>query len=161
MPKRKNNKNQKGISMPEIMASITIMAVLAGTGVTSAVNQINSTKVTATMDEMKSISQALADYHGDHPGSTTTIATLLTQKYLAKGFTSAPQTSLKTNLKEDAWGSAYRFTAPSIDAKNVYLEGKLESAGSDGTFDDDPTTASYDESADNITMNLEPMIAGD
>ncbi len=161
MQKDKKNKNQKGISMPEIMASITIMAVLAGTGVKSAVNQVNSTRLIATMDEMRSISQALDEYHIDHPGSTTTITTLVTQKYLAEGFTSAPQTSLKTNLKEDAWGIAYRLTAPSIDTKGVYLKGKLESAGANGIFDDDPATTSYNEADDNITLVLEPMIASD
>lgn len=161
MQKCKKNKNQKGISMPEIMASITIMAVLAGTGVKSAVSQINITKITATMDEMKAIGQAFDEYHIDHPGSTTTIATLLTQKYLAEGFTSAPQISLETNLKKDAWGVAYRLTAPSVDQTGVYLKGKLESAGANGIFDDDPATASYDEKADNITLILEPMIASE
>jgi type II secretory pathway pseudopilin PulG len=161
MQEDKKNRNQKGISMPEIMASITIMAILAGTGVKSAVNQVNSTRLIATMDEMASISRALDEYHIDHPGSTTTITTLVTQKYLAEGFTSAPETSLKTNLKKDAWENDYRLTSPLVDQSGVYLKGKLESAGADGIFDDDSTTTSYDETDDNITLMLEPMIAGD
>ena len=158
MTKQKNHKKQKGFSLFEITASITIMAILAGTGVISAVNQINSAKIIATMDEMKSISQALVVYHNDHPGDTvSTITTLVTQKYLTKGFTSAPQTSLKTDWKKDAWGKEYRFTAPSVDAKGVYLEGQLTSAGADGVFDDNPATTIHEDD-DNITIVIEPKL---
>ncbi|MFH1713397.1 MAG: prepilin-type N-terminal cleavage/methylation domain-containing protein, partial [Candidatus Jacksonbacteria bacterium] len=55
----KRLKKKRGISMPEIMASIAVMSILAGTGIVSAVNQINQARVVATMDEMKSISTAL------------------------------------------------------------------------------------------------------
>lgn len=152
-------KNIRGISMPEVMASITVMAVLAGTGVTSAVNQISRSRIIATMDEMKSISLALDQYHQDNPGNTiSTITTLVTYNYLTEGFTQAPDSDLKTDWKEDAWGNPYKLTPPSIDADGDYLRGSLESAGPNGIMTDDSTTTSVNEAADNIKITLEPMI---
>ena len=151
--------------MPEIMASIAVMSILAGTGIVSAVNQINQARVVATMDEMKSISTALMDYHKDHPGDTIStigsINTLVREGYLAQGFTAAPDTDLKTDWKEDAWGNSYKLLAPSIENDGDYIRGSLESAGADGKLTDDPLTAGYDETDDNIKITLEPMIASD
>ena len=145
--------------MPELMAGISIMAILAGTGATSAVNQINKAKLVATMDEMKSISEALAEYHKDYPGDTiSTITTLVTKGYLAEGFTQAPDTDLETDWKEDAWGNSYTLSAPSVDSDGDYIRGYLESAGSDGVLTDDTATSNRDEDDDNIRITLEPMI---
>jgi type II secretory pathway pseudopilin PulG len=147
--------------MPELLAGISIMAILAGTGVSSAVNQINHAKITATMDEMMSISKALMEYQNDNPGTTiTTITTLVSQEYVSEGFTQAPDTALKTNWKEDAWGNSYILTPPSIDGSGKYTRGSLESSGADGILADDPLTASYNESDDNIKISLDPMITG-
>lgn len=153
-------KKQQGISMPEIMASITIMAVLAGTGVTNAVGQVGRAKLIATMDEMKSIRDALMTYQQDHPGDTiSTITTLITYDYLTKGFTDAPDSDLETNWKEDAWGNSYRFVPPYIDDGD-YERGSLTSGGPDGEIDDDPDTLDYDETDDNIVIALEAIVGG-
>jgi len=162
LTKLKKIKNQRGISMPEIMAGITIMTILAGTGVASAVNQINKAKLASTMDEMKAISQALAHYHADYPGGTiSTITTLVSEGYLSEGFTDAPDTDLETDWKEDAWGNDYRLVKPFVDVDGDYKRGSLESAGSGGELLDNPDTADYDESDDNIKITIEPMIASD
>ena len=145
--------------MPELMAGITIMAVLAGTGVTSAVNRINHARVVATMTEMKAISEALMAYHENNPGDTiSTITTLVTKGYLAKGFTDAPDTDLETDWGEDAWGNDYELTPPFVDVDGDYEPGSLESAGADGELKNLEGTG-WDESKDNIKITLEPMIA--
>ena len=154
-------KNQQGISMPEIMAGITIMAILAGTGATSAVKHISQARVAATMTEMKAISEAFAQYHADNPGRTTTITTLKNNGYLAEGFTDAPDSDLETDWGEDAWGNDYTLVKPFVDDDGDYERGSLESAGADGEFEDNPDTDSYDESDDNIKITIEPMIASD
>jgi type II secretory pathway pseudopilin PulG len=157
-------KKRSGISMPEIMAGITIMAILAGTGAISAVKRINRAKVVATMTEMKAISEALAQYHADHPGDTiTTITTLVTQGYLPEGFTKAPDTDLETNWKKDAWGNYYKLAPPPeiYDEDGDYGKGYLESGGLDGEIDDLESTPDYDETDDNIKIVLEPIVSGD
>ncbi|HBH46640.1 MAG: hypothetical protein A2445_02675 [Candidatus Jacksonbacteria bacterium RIFOXYC2_FULL_44_29] len=147
--------------MPEIMASITVMAVLAGTGVTNAVNQISQAKLIATMDEMKAVRDSLMAYQQDYPGDTiSTITTLVTKGYLAEGFTDAPNSDLETNWKEDAWGKSYALVPPAIDQDGDYLRGSLESAGPDGKTTNDPATTDYDEAKDNIKITLEPIVAG-
>ncbi|MEK9165408.1 MAG: type II secretion system protein [Patescibacteria group bacterium] len=158
----KRLKKQQGISMPEIMAGIAIMSILAGTGVVSAVNQINKARLVATMDEMKAISTALMDYQKDHPGDTlTSTTTLVTQNYLAEGFTVAPDTDMETDWGYDAWGNKYTLIPPSIEADGDYIRGSLESGGADGKIADDPLTLDYKETDDNIKIALEPMIAND
>lgn|SRR3989338_3883362 len=155
-------KDKKGISMPELMAGITIMSILAGTGVTNAIGQISHARLAATMDEMKSISEALLAYQQDHPGDTiSTITTLVSQGYLTEGFTEAPDTDLETDWKEDAWGLAYTLLAPSVDTDGDYLRGYLKSAGSDGKMIDDPATSGIDETDDNIRITLEAMVPSD
>src|SRR3990167_3747681 len=150
-----------GATMPELLAGISIMAILAGTGVSSAVNQINSAKVSATMEEMGAISKALMEYHRDNPGTTiTTITTLVSGKYLSEGFTQTPDSDLKTNWKEDAWGNIYILTPPSIDGSGNYIRGALESPGADGILTDNSGTTSYNEATDNTKISLEPMITG-
>lgn len=162
----KRLKKQRGITMPEIMAGIAIMSILAGTGVVSAVNQINKARLIATMDEMKTLSTALMDYQKDHPGDTiSTVSsletTLVREGYLAEGFTEAPDTDLETDWSEDAWGNSYTLVVPSIEADGDYIRGSLESAGADGKLINDPLTESYNETDDNIKIALEPMIASD
>ena len=153
-------KNTRGISMPEVMASITVMALLAGTGVTSAVNQISKSRIVATMDEMKAISIALDQYQQDNSGGTiSTITTLVSSNYLTEGFTHTPDTDMKTDWKEDAWGNLYLLKPPSIDIDGDYLRGSLESAGADGVLADDPATTSINEASDNIKITLEPMVS--
>lgn len=154
-------KNQRGISLPEIMAGITIMTILTGVGVKSAVNQINDAHITATMEEMKGISEAVSEYHRVNPGSTiSTISTLVSKGYLAEGFTDAPDSDLETDWSEDSWGGDYKITPPIVEADGDYMRGSLESAGTDGIFADDPVTTGLDESDDNIKITLEPMVAG-
>lgn len=153
--------NNSGTTMPELLAGISIMAILAGTGVGSAVNQINSARLSATMDEMSAISKALSEYHKDNPGTTiSTITTLVSGKYLSEGFTKTPDSDLKTDWKEDAWGNSYALTPPSQDGSGNYIRGSLESAGKDGIVTDDSNTTGYDESADNLKISLEPIITG-
>lgn len=159
---RKIKHDVRGLSITEVTASITIMAILAGTGVTSAVNQISRSRIIATMDEMKSIALALDQYHQDNPGSTiSTITTLVSSNYLGEGFTHTPDSDLKTDWKEDTWGNSYKLTPPSIDTDGDYLRGSLESAGPDGIMADNPATTGTDEDDDNIKITLEPMVASD
>jgi len=153
-------KCKRGVSMPELMAGISIMAVLAGTGVTSAANQINKSKVIATMDEMKAISLALEQYHEDYPGdSISTITTLITKGYLAEGFTDAPDTDFETDWKEDAWNNDYQLEKPYIDNDGDFMRGSLTSAGTDGELVNDPDT-DWNEESDNIKITLEPIVPG-
>jgi len=147
--------------MPELMASISIMAILASTGAKGVVNQINQARLTATMQEMQAISEALIDYHKDHPGDTiSTITTLVTYGYLTEGFTDAPDSDLETDWKEDAWGNDYKLSKPYIAEDGDLERGFLESAGPDCELTDNPET-DYDETDDNIKITLEPMIYGD
>lgn len=157
----KRLRNKRGISMPEIMASISIMAILAGTGVTNAVNQMSKAKLVATMDEMKSIRDALIAYQQDNPGDTiSTITTLVTEAYLSQGFTDAPNIDLESNWKEDAWGETYVFVPPFVEPDGDYKRGSLSSGGPDGEIEDDPATVGYNEASDNIIIGLEPMVGG-
>ena len=159
--RRVGGRSQKGISMPEIMASITIMAILAGTGVTNAVGQVSRAKLVATMDEMKSVRNALMAYQQDNPGDTvSTITTLITKGYLVEGFTDSPDSDLETDWKEDAWGNRYEFMAPFIDVDGDYEAGYYESGGPDGELEDNPDTLDADETDDNIRITLESMAPG-
>lgn len=146
--------------MPELMAGISVIAILAGTGATNAVKQINQAKITATMDEMKSISLAVTEYQKDNPGETiSSINTLVTQYYLTQGFVEAPNSELKTDWTEDTWGTDYKLTPPSIETDGDFIRGSLESAGPDGKLTDDTATP-YNEADDNIKITLEPMVGG-
>lgn len=147
--------------MPELLAVISIMTILAGTGVNSAVNQINSARISTTMEEMNAISKALSEYQKDNPGTTiSTITTLVSGKYVSEGFTQTPDSDLETNWKEDAWGKSYVLTPPSIDGSGNYIRGSLESPGANGILTDNSSTTGYDESDDNIKVSLEPMVTG-
>lgn len=138
-------KNKKGMSMPEIMAGIMVMTIMASTGAVNVLRSAEQARISASISEMIAIRDALINYQRDNPGETvSSLSTLVTYDYLMKGIDDAPDTDMETDYTEDAWNKDYAIVWPTAIAR-----GSLTSFGPDK---DIATTS------DNIVVALEKIV---
>lgn len=138
-------KNKKGMTMPEIMAGVMVMTIMASAGAVNVLKNLDQVRITATVSEMLSIRDALLNYQRDNPGETaSSLSTLVTNDYLMEGVDEAPDIDMETDYDEDAWNENYVKVWPTSSAR-----GSLTSSGPDK---DIATTS------DNIVVALEKIV---
>ena len=145
-------RTKKGITLPEIMASLAIISIMGAAGTQNVLKYLTEARINATIQEMQSMRDAIMEYQRENFGETvSTVTTLVTYDYLNQGITDAPDSSLKTNYKKDAWDEDYEFSWPTLT-----LRGYIASAGPDGILDAD--NGGVEESNDDIVIGLEKIV---
>lgn len=147
-------RTKKGITLPEIMASLAIISIMGAAGTQNVLKYLTEARINATIQEMQSMRDAIMEYQRENFGETvSTVTTLVTYDYLNQGITDAPDSSLETDYKEDAWDEDYEFVWPTINDR-----GYIASAGPDGILDADNGGDALAISDDDIVIGLEKIV---
>jgi general secretion pathway protein G len=122
--RRLRKRNQRGMTLIEIMVVVAIISMLMGTVAIGAFSQLEKAKVKNAKMVIKSIEQALVAYQTDNTDSCPKqLNDLYTQKYLTKE-------------PKDPWGEPLVFKCPgehNKDGADIVSKGKDKQ---EGTADD-------------------------
>jgi general secretion pathway protein G len=132
-PRSRSHEAVRGMTLLEIMVTITIIGVVMATVTVAILPQLDIAKIDTTKNSMRGIQSALKLYyarHGKYPDTSQGMQILVTEKFLEQ-------------TPKDAWSNDFVYTAESSSYKII-------SYGSDGQPGGDGAAA--DITSDQLTQ---------
>lgn len=143
----KSLKNNRGMTLIEIMVVVTILGLIATIVTVNVIGQLDKAQIDTTATQISSLEQALEQYRldaGRYPSTEQGLRALIEAPSVGKAPKRYPSGGyLKSKggkLPEDPWGEEFVYTSPGIHG-NPY---EIFSKGPDGVEGSDDDIKSWE-----------------
>jgi len=112
---RSKNKNQKGMTLIEIMVVVAIIGSIAALVTVNVLDYLDESKVDTTKIEMKNIEGALEQFkrkHGFYPTTEQGLNALVEKPTTGRVPDNYPKGGYLKKLPKDAWSNEFIYTSP-------------------------------------------------
>lgn len=112
---RRKDKNQKGMTLIEIMVVVAIIGSIAALVTVNVLDYLDESKVDTTKIEMKNIEGALEQFkrkHGFYPTTEQGLNALVEKPTTGRVPDNYPKGGYLKKLPKDAWSNEFIYTSP-------------------------------------------------
>lgn len=111
----KNTKNQKGMTLIEIMVVVAIIGSIAALVTVNVLDYLDESKVDTTKIDIKNVEGALEQFkrkHGFYPTTEQGLQALVEKPTTGRVPDNYPKGGYLKKLPKDAWGNEFIYTSP-------------------------------------------------
>jgi len=112
-------KNQKGMTLIEIMVVVTILGLIATIATVNVLGRLDQAKVSATKTQMKNLETALDEFRRDngfYPTTEQSLKALVEKPSSGRAVSSYPRGGYikGSQIPKDSWGCEFLYYSPGL-----------------------------------------------
>jgi general secretion pathway protein G len=108
-PYKKQNSNQRGFTLVELLLVLVILALIAGLVLPGIIGKAESAKAKASSSQISRISMSVESFYLDTGNTPSSLEELVNQP---SGVTGWNGPYIKNSLLNDPWGQPYKYKVP-------------------------------------------------